>query len=106
MIGSKDFDFSFSGLKAAIMREVKKTKKMDEKTKINIAACVQKSIIEVLTRKTLKAAKKYNVKSIVLGGGVSANQKLRDEFKLKIKNSKLRTGLFFPKKNLCTVMPP
>lgn len=102
MIGSKDFNFSFSGLKAAAMREVKKIKNLDEKTKINIAACVQKSIIEVLIRKTIAAAKKYGIKSILLGGGVASNEKLRDEFALKIKNQKLKIKLFAPAKNLCT----
>jgi N6-L-threonylcarbamoyladenine synthase len=102
MIGSRNFDFSFSGLKAAVAREVIKIKNMDEKIKTNIAACVQKSIIEVLIRKTLKAAKKYNVKSILLGGGVAANQKLRDEFKLEIKNWGLDIELFYPEKSLCT----
>jgi N6-L-threonylcarbamoyladenine synthase len=102
MIGSKDFDFSFSGLKAAVMREVMKTKNMDEKTKIDIAASVQKSIIEVLVRKTLKAAKKYKAKSILLSGGVAANQKLRDAFKLEIENWKLKIELFSPEKSLCT----
>jgi len=102
MIGSKDFDFSFSGLKAAVWREVKKTKNMNEKIKSDIAACVQKSIVEVLVRKTLKAAKKYNVKSILLGGGVAANQKLRDQLKLKIKDLDLKTELFYPEKSLCT----
>lgn len=95
MIGSKDFDFSFSGLKAAVMREVKKIKNMDEKIKADIAASVQKSIIEVLARKTLKAAKKYDVKSLLLGGGVASNQKLREYLELEIK-------LFAPPKSLCT----
>jgi N6-L-threonylcarbamoyladenine synthase len=126
MMGSKDFNFSFSGLKAAVMREVKKIKNMDEKIKINIATCVQKSIIEVLIKKTLKAAEKYNVKSILLSGGVASNQKLRDELKLKIarppatlpnqvnkkitgvagevgwENCKSKIELFAPAKNLCT----
>lgn len=102
MIGSKNFDFSFSGLKAAVMREVKKVKKMDEKTKIDIATCAQKSIIEALVRKTIQAAEKYKVKSIILGGGVASNQKLRDEFKLKIENLELKIKLFFPEKDLCT----
>ena len=129
MIGSKDFNFSFSGLKAAVAREVCKLKKgvapeeglptartlgalaggklatepqLDDKTKIDIASSVQKSIIEVLVRKTLRAAKKYNAKSILLAGGVAANQKLRDEFKLKIKNLKLKIPLFYPKRQFCT----
>jgi N6-L-threonylcarbamoyladenine synthase len=100
MIGSKNFDFSFSGLKAAVMREVIKTKNMDEKTKTNIASCVQRSIIEVLIRKTIKAAKKYGVKSILLGGGVAANQKLREE--LSAECSILNVKFFVPKKSLCT----
>ena len=98
MIGSKNFDFSFSGLKAAIMREVKKIKNMDEKTKTDIAACAQKAIIEALVRKTLKAAEKYNVKSIILGGGVASNQKLRSE--LLSRCSELNIKLFFPEKIL------
>lgn len=102
MIGSKDFDFSFSGLKAAVMREVKKTKNMDEKTKADIAASVQKSIIEVLVRKTMKATKKYNVKSILLGGGVAANQQLRSELKCKMANDKCKIDFFAPQKSLCT----
>jgi len=100
MIGSRDFDFSFSGLKAAVWRETKKlgsSVNYSPSTINDICACVQKSIIEVLVRKTLKAAKKYNVKSILLGGGVAANQKLRDEIKLKTK-----IKFFFPEKGLCT----
>jgi N6-L-threonylcarbamoyladenine synthase len=100
MIGSKDFNFSFSGLKAAVMREVKKIKNMDEKTKINIAACVQKSIIEVLVRKTMSAARKYNIKTILLGGGVASNQKLRDELLILCLKSNIE--LFYPEKGLCT----
>lgn len=100
MIGSEDFDFSFSGLKAAVMREVIKTKNMDEKTKADIAACVQRSIVQVLLRKAVKAAKKYNVRSILLSGGVASNQKLRNE--LLIECSKLNIEFFVPAKNLCT----
>jgi N6-L-threonylcarbamoyladenine synthase len=100
MIGSKDFDFSFSGLKAAVMRKVMITKNMDEKTTADIAACVQRSIVQVLLRKTIRAAKKYNVRSILLSGGVASNQKLRNE--LSIESSKLNIEFFVPAKNLCT----
>jgi len=109
MIGSKDFDFSFSGLKAAVWRETKKIQQFDNRTIADICASVQKPIIEVLARKTLEAAKKYKVKSILLGGGVTCNQKLRDEIQLKIENSKLPVSLrgekipfFYPEKSLCT----
>lgn len=105
MIGSKDFDFSFSGLKAAVWREIKhlgSTINHEPSTINNICASVQKSIIEVLVRKTLKAAKQYNVKSILLGGGVAANQKLRDSLELDAKRYTLDAKIFCPPKNLCT----
>jgi N6-L-threonylcarbamoyladenine synthase len=118
MIGSKDFDFSFSGLKAAVWREVNKLKegtgpRLKENVIADIAASVQKSIVEVLVRKTLKAAVKYKVKSILLSGGVAANQKLRDTFELEIarlskleersgENLKLKIEIIAPQKSLCT----
>jgi len=108
MIGSKDFNFSFSGLKAAVWREVNKLKKeatgprLKEKVVADICACVQKSIVEVLVRKTLKAAKKYNVKTILLGGGVAANQKLQEELILNTKYLIPDTTVFAPQKSLCT----
>ncbi len=95
MIGSKDFNFSFSGLKAAVAREILKYKKLNNDQVADISLAVQKSIIEVLVRKTVKAAKKYKVKSILLGGGVAANQALRDNLELEI-------NVFAPPKNLCT----
>lgn len=102
MIGSKDFDFSFSGLKAAVWRETKTIQQFSNITIANICASVQESIIEVLVRKTLKAAKKYNVKSILLGGGVAANQKLREELELNARRYTLGAKIFCPPKNLCT----
>lgn len=102
MIGSKDFNFSFSGLKAAVLREVVKLGKLNQQQVADISASVQKSIIEVLIRKTLKAAKKYNAKSILLGGGVAANQELNSKLNLEIETWKLKIKLFAPPKSLCT----
>src|SRR3989344_1830326 len=104
MIDSDDFDFSFSGLKTAVFREVKAMKQLNNETISDISASVQQAIIDVLLVKTLRAAKKYKVKSILLGGGVAANQKLREEFQKKLitHNSELITRFFVPPKNLCT----
>jgi len=104
MIDSDDFDFSFSGLKTAVFREVKTIKQLNNETIFDISASVQQAIIDVLLVKTLRAAKKYKVKSILLGGGVAANQKLREEFQKKLitHNSELITRFFVPPKNLCT----
>lgn len=79
MIGSGDYDFSFSGLKSAIAREVTK----NEFSKADIAASVQEAVADILTRKTLDAAKQFNVKNILVAGGVAANLRLREMLKEK-----------------------
>lgn len=100
MLSSKDFDFSFSGLKTAVLRETQTIQKLDDKTISNICASVQKTVIDILVNKTLRAARKSGVRSILLGGGVAANQKLREELQNKVKELDLE--LFIPPKNLCT----
>jgi len=102
LIGSDDFDFSFSGLKTAALREIQAIKQLDDITISNISASVQKAIVDVLVKKTLKAAQEYKAKSILLSGGVAANKKLRTEFKSKIVNLKSSIRLFAPAKSLCT----
>ncbi len=102
MIGSKNFNFSFSGLKAAVFREVLKLGKLDKQQVADISKAVQNSIIEVLVRKTVKAAKKYDVKSILLGGGVASNQELKKSLELNARRYMLNAKIFCPPKNLCT----
>lgn len=102
MIYSKDFDFSFSGLKTAVWREVKTIKKLNDQTIVDICASTQQAVIDVLVSKTLKAAQKYNVKSILLGGGVAANESLRTQLIHNTKYLIPDTEIFFPKKFLCT----
>ena len=102
LIGSDDFDFSFSGLKTAVLREVISLKNINEQTKADICFSVQKAIIDVLVKKTLTAAKKFDAKSILLGGGVAANRSLREQFQLEVSSQKLALKLFAPPKSLCT----
>lgn len=102
MIGSNNFDFSFSGLKAAVYRKVNSLSKIDKQTVSDISLAVQDAIIDVLVKKTLKAAEKYKVKSILLGGGVAANNKLREAFQSSIVNSQSSIKLFVPEKSLCS----
>jgi N6-L-threonylcarbamoyladenine synthase len=120
LIGSGDFDFSFSGLKTAILREVERQRNpeprhivsqhegLNKHEKLNetdikyLCFSLQQAIFDVLIKKTFAAAEKYNAKSIVLGGGVAANQTLRKAFELKIENLKLKIPLFIPEKRLCT----
>ncbi|MBU1146543.1 tRNA (adenosine(37)-N6)-threonylcarbamoyltransferase complex transferase subunit TsaD, partial [Patescibacteria group bacterium] len=82
MMDSPDFDFSFSGLKTAVLyaaRDLKNKYKM-EKIIPAMAHEVQEAIVDVLLAKTIRAAKKYNVKTVMLAGGVSANKSLRERF--------------------------
>ncbi|MCR4305656.1 MAG: tRNA (adenosine(37)-N6)-threonylcarbamoyltransferase complex transferase subunit TsaD [Candidatus Daviesbacteria bacterium] len=116
MINSKDFDFSFSGLKTAVANllhtlsvpelgnEVNKEVNQDHtsEVKADLAAAIEQAIVDVLVAKTLAAAKKYQVKKIIVAGGVAANQKLTSDLKLKIKSEKLKIKLFIPPANLCT----
>ncbi|MCD6429100.1 hypothetical protein J7L09_00195, partial [bacterium] len=74
MIHSKDYDFSFSGLKTAVLYDFKKRPKTIQKSKeykIMMAKETQEAIVEVLVSKTLRAAKEFKAKSIILGGGVT-----------------------------------
>jgi len=95
MMFTKDYDFSFSGLKTAVLYSWQKTEKQNgrnfhssEKSyqlKISMAKEIQQAIIDVLLKKTIKAARDFKAKTIILGGGVSANSELRTQFEEKIK---------------------
>ena len=105
MLHSKDYDFSFSGLKTAVLYDFQKRKKKITQSKKYIQEMsfkIQESILGVLVRKTIKAAIEYEAKSIILGGGVSANTKLKAKFKDKIKNSNFNINFFTPSQKLST----
>lgn len=102
IINSDDFDFSFSGLKTAALREVQKIQTLDEKTTNDLCASLQQAIIDVLIKKTIKAVQKYDAKSVLLGGGVAANQTLKQQLESTILNLKSNIRLFVPPKSLCT----
>ena len=80
MINSGDFDFSFSGLKTAVLT-LAKDKQFTDQQKANLACSIEEAIVEVLVKKTVKAAKEYGTKEIALGGGVVANRRLREAMK-------------------------
>jgi N6-L-threonylcarbamoyladenine synthase len=99
MMYQKNYDFSFSGLKTAALYHFRSQKPKIQKSQEyikNMAHELQQAIIDVLIYKTLKAAKEYNVKSIILGGGVSANKELRKQFKKKIKKELLNVNYYLP----------
>ncbi|MBI2103800.1 tRNA (adenosine(37)-N6)-threonylcarbamoyltransferase complex transferase subunit TsaD [Candidatus Woesebacteria bacterium] len=101
LINEDNFDFSFSGLKTAVAREVK-GKRLKVKDRQMLAAEIQEAIVDVLVDKTLKAVEKYQPKSLLLAGGVAANQRLRHKFELGIMNYESGVKLFIPDHKLCT----
>jgi len=102
MIHQKNYDFSFSGLKTAVLYKVKseKLKAKSEEYVRTMAAEIQNAIIDVLISKTFRAVQDYGVKTIILGGGVTANKELRKRFRQQTKKLKMR--LLVPDKKYST----
>ncbi|MEX2052355.1 MAG: tRNA (adenosine(37)-N6)-threonylcarbamoyltransferase complex transferase subunit TsaD, partial [Candidatus Paceibacterota bacterium] len=81
MLYTKDFNFSFSGLKTAVLYLTKKLRKIDDAMRAQIALEFENAAIECLTYKTAKALAKYEAKTLIVAGGVAANRHLRKEMK-------------------------
>lgn len=97
-INDNDYDFSFSGLKTFMKRFIEQN--VDAYEKSVIAKEFENAVIDVLVKKTLDAANKFNVTSILLGGGVSANVSLRNVLTNKAKN--MGIPVYIPPISLCT----
>lgn len=118
MMHDESLNFSFSGLKTAVLREYNKLKvihsndmyyhsenlntPLSDDITSELAFEIQEAITDVLVAKTMSAVKKHQAKSILLSGGVAANSRLRDKFQLAIDNSKLAISLHVPPIPLCT----
>jgi N6-L-threonylcarbamoyladenine synthase len=108
MMDNQNFEFSFAGLKTAVLKEVNKLKTNQQFNNLTIQQLsyeLQESITDVLVDKTIRAAEKYGVKSILLGGGVAANKRLKEKFVTAVSNQQLTTynlQLFIPPPSLCT----
>lgn len=90
MLYSKNFDFSFSGLKTAVLYYLKDQGKLSENKRAEVALEFENAAIECLIYKTERAIEKYNAKTLIVAGGVAANLHLRREMKkLTGKNIKL-----------------
>ncbi len=90
-------DFSFSGLKTAVLNFLKKVSfyKIED-----VCACFEEAVCEVLVEKTVKASLKYQINRIVVAGGVAANKRLREVFSEKATTQGL--NVFFPSPKFCT----
>jgi N6-L-threonylcarbamoyladenine synthase len=100
MLESGDFNFSFSGLKTAIIYKTKRDKELTSIENLpNLVASFQKSVVDVLVEKTINACLKFNFKKILVSGGVAANSKLREEFEKRAGEKNLE--VFIPPIPLC-----
>lgn len=91
-------DFSFSGIKTAVLYHLK-DKQPDKRSKKDLAASFQESVLNVLVKKSLLACKRKKVKNILIGGGVAANSVLRQKFNSSAKAAGI--NCFFPEVKLC-----
>lgn len=101
MLHSKNLDFSFSGLKTAVLTLVKKqSTNLCEQDKAHIARAFVDAMVDVLTAKCLAALKQTGLKRLVIAGGVGANQQLRHA--LNALAERKRFEVFYPELALCT----
>jgi len=100
MLHSPNYDFSFSGLKTAVLYTVQGIQEMDKQIQADIAASFQHVVTEVLIKKVSKALEDTGRKSIVMTGGVAANKLLRD--KITVLRDKLNINVLYPPLAHCT----
>jgi N6-L-threonylcarbamoyladenine synthase len=101
ILNDKTYDFSFSGLKTAVIYHIKELEKRNKNIPVSdILASFQQATIDVLVEKTIKAALQFKAKQIILAGGVAANTSLRREIKEKANLFNIK--VFYPSISLCT----
>ncbi len=101
MLEEDSYDFSFSGLKTAVINYIHNKEQKNEEYRVeDIAKSFQNAVIDVLADKTLRLADELNFNKIVLAGGVSANSGLRSRFENIAKEKNLE--IYYPELSLCT----
>lgn len=100
-LGKDSYDFSFSGLKSAVINLHNKYQAKGEKLNYNDLACsFQEAVVDVLVSKTIRAAKEYNAKQVLIAGGVAANSGLRRRMQEAM--DKIGVNLTVPSIQNCT----
>ncbi|MDR6215885.1 tRNA (adenosine(37)-N6)-threonylcarbamoyltransferase complex transferase subunit TsaD [Paracidovorax wautersii] len=100
LLHSGNLDFSFAGLKTAVLTQAKKLGDELEARKADLAASTQAAIVEVLVKKTLAALKDTGLRRVVVAGGVGANRLLRAQ--LDAACARLQVRVHYPELHLCT----
>ncbi len=100
-LDDKTYNFSFSGIKSAVINLVhNENQRGNEINKENLCTTFQNRVVAVLTKKTIKALKEYNVTNLIVAGGVSANKGLRESLKKECEKENI--NLSFPRLSYCT----
>lgn len=105
MINSGNYEFSFSGLKTAVLylvEKLKKEKKFNVQARMDICASFQQAVVDILVAKTIAAAKKHHAKSVLMGGGVVANSALRESMKNAMSAEMPKSFFSYPELKYCT----
>lgn len=97
MASSPGFDFSFAGLKTSVLYHLRKH---PSERREDVAASFLASVVDVLTKKSLEATRRYHLKRLVVVGGVAANSRLREQ--LLTRGAQRGIEVFFPPLDLCT----
>lgn len=100
LIHTKDLNFSFSGLKTAVLHLIRAQTNLTDEIKADVAFAFQEAITDVLAKKCLHALDQTNLKQLVVSGGVGANKQLRQ--KLKTELTQKNYEVFFPRLEFCT----
>jgi len=101
MISTDDYDFSFSGLKTAVRYAID-GKEMTEEEKNALSRDFEEAITEVLLKKTTKAIDNHSAKTLIIGGGVSANNHIRRTFETELLRTHPDVEIYLPHRNLST----
>lgn len=101
LMGKDNLDFSFSGLKSAVLNYLNSKKMKNEEVSIdNVCASFNRCVVDTIITKTMLALKKENMQTLCVGGGVLCNDLLRNELKKKCEEENIK--LFLPDKIYCT----
>ena len=100
LLHSGDLDFSFAGLKTAVLTQAKKLGDDLDARKSDLAASTQAAIVEVLVKKTLAALQQTGMQRVVVAGGVGANKLLREQLNTACAKRGIR--VHYPELHLCT----
>uniref|UniRef100_A0A7C4M396 tRNA N6-adenosine threonylcarbamoyltransferase n=1 Tax=candidate division CPR3 bacterium TaxID=2268181 RepID=A0A7C4M396_UNCC3 len=108
MLNSKDFNFSFSGLKTSVLykwqdiiKNIRKNSSQFVKIRETIAYEFEEAVVDILATKTIEAAQKYKVKTISICGGVAANKMLREEIENRVKRELKKVSFCVPPIEYC-----